>query len=365
MSVETPSGAVDVNDPEVRAQVGERLQERVVEITRGEGGGNNRLYRVLCAGGACYALKDYFRPEGPLLGRLRGEFGGLEFLWERGLRKTPRPVSADLEAGYALYSWVEGARPKPESLGVAEVDAGLDFLEELRGLCLAAAGAELPRAAEACFSLCELRENLAQRMARLEGFVERYAAEDAVYVELGAFLKEDFRPHLERFFTWAEGRYAELGRAPDALLGSEELTLSPSDFGFHNALRVEGGPLVWLDFEYFGWDDPAKAAVDFLHHPHPAMALSRELKTHWFRGFVARFSDPPDLSARIEAAYPLFGLKWIMILLNEFVPKLMQRRAFAEQDRINVTLRRKAQLKRARAWLQRLRTEHGKFPFSE
>ena len=40
-------------------------------------------------------------------------------------------------------------------------------------------------------------------------------------------------------------------------------TLSPSDFGFHNALRTPAGTMVFLDFEYFGWDDPAKTGFGF------------------------------------------------------------------------------------------------------
>ena len=43
--------------------------------------------------------------------------------------------------------------------------------------------------------------------------------------------------------------------------------LSPSDFGFHNALRRPDGTIVFVDFEYFGWDDPAKMMADAMLHP--------------------------------------------------------------------------------------------------
>ena len=43
--------------------------------------------------------------------------------------------------------------------------------------------------------------------------------------------------------------------------------LSPSDFGFHNAILKESGDLVFLDFEYFGRDDPVKLMADFIWHP--------------------------------------------------------------------------------------------------
>ena len=38
--------------------------------------------------------------------------------------------------------------------------------------------------------------------------------------------------------------------------------LSPSDFGLHNALRGQDGQLRFVDFEYFGWDDPVKLVSD-------------------------------------------------------------------------------------------------------
>ncbi len=39
--------------------------------------------------------------------------------------------------------------------------------------------------------------------------------------------------------------------------------VSPSDFGFHNALLDDGGAISFLDFEYSGRDDPAKLDLRF------------------------------------------------------------------------------------------------------
>ena len=54
---------------------------------------------------------------------------------------------------------------------------------------------------------------------------------------------------------------------PFAHSREEELILSPSDFGFHNTLLASDGALKFFDFEYAGWDDPAKTAADFLRQP--------------------------------------------------------------------------------------------------
>ncbi|HRD75978.1 MAG TPA: aminoglycoside phosphotransferase family protein, partial [Hyphomicrobiaceae bacterium] len=49
-------------------------------------------------------------------------------------------------------------------------------------------------------------------------------------------------------------------------LDHHEQCLSPSDFGFHNALS-DAGRVTFIDFEYAGRDDPAKLASDFCCQP--------------------------------------------------------------------------------------------------
>ena len=128
-----------------------------------------------------------------------------------------------------------------------------------------------------------------------------------------------------------------------------ERTLNPSDFGFHNALRRVDGNLVFLDFEYFGWDDPAKMIVDFILHP--AMNLTLQLKLRYVRGLLAHFANMSTLSARLPAVYPLFGVKWCLILLNEFVPVDLARRDFAETESVERGERLAQQLTKARKML--------------
>ncbi len=109
-------------------------------------------------------------------------------------------------------------------------------------------------------------------------------------------------------------------------------TLSPSDFSFHNALRRADGGLAFLDFEYFGWDDPVKLVSDFLWHP--AMTLSAAQASRFARGAHELFAaQDATYGSRLRAYFPLFGLKWCTIMLNEFVADDWNRRQFAGQQR--------------------------------
>ena len=58
-------------------------------------------------------------------------------------------------------------------------------------------------------------------------------------------------------------RAVQLGLALNEPLERMHRCLSPSDFGFHNALIDQRDNVRFCDFEYAGWDDPAKTVCDF------------------------------------------------------------------------------------------------------
>ena len=49
-----------------------------------------------------------------------------------------------------------------------------------------------------------------------------------------------------------------------------------------------------------------------------------------FRAAAERlYGEDPSFRARLDAFLPLFGLRWALILLNEFLPERWQRRVMA------------------------------------
>ena len=105
---------------------------------------------------------------------------------------------------------------------------------------------------------------------------------------------------------------------------------SPSDYGFHNAILKEHGNLVFLDFEYFGRDDPVKLIADFIWHP--GMNLSRAQKIDWTKGAFGIFGNDPRLLKRFISAWPLHGMRWALIILNEFLEDGWHKRTFANDN---------------------------------
>jgi hypothetical protein len=165
-------------------------------------------------------------------------------------------------------------------------------------------------------------------------------------------------PALEGIALWSR---QSLGNLFHEELRNEFKTLSSSDFGFHNALRKSDGRIIFLDFEYFGWDDPAKIVCDFLLHP--AMALSPCLKRRFAASVVRDLTWSSGLRDRVVALYPLFGIKWCLILLNEFLPEQLLRRRFAGLSEESPRQKEAEQLSKARSMLRRILAEYEHFPY--
>ena len=114
-------------------------------------------------------------------------------------------------------------------------------------------------------------------------------------------------PTLAKLKESANQRCSYFGNITSCGLTSFHRTLSPSDFGFHNAIRRSDDVLIFIDFEYFGWDDPAKTISDFLLHP--AMQLNEEHSQMFLSNCTNVFSTTDEnLSKRITSKTKVFLL---------------------------------------------------------
>ena len=130
-------------------------------------------------------------------------------------------------------------------------------------------------------------------------------------------------------------------------LGPDDRCLSPSDFGFHNALVDDTERVTFLDFEYAGRDDPAKLVSDFFCQPEIPVPLD------YHADFIARIADGFGLGekgrARCRMLLDAYRIKWTCIILNDLLPVGAARRAFADEG--SRAARCAAQLAKAEAKL--------------
>jgi hypothetical protein len=307
-----------------------------LQITPFAASGNNRVFAV-SAGDRRYAAKVYFRHPADGRDRLHSEYAFLSCAARAGIHCVPEPVASDARHGIGIYEYLEGRK-----LGAAEIDAdcveqAAHFILQLNQPAVLEAARELPKASEACFSIAEHFALVDGRIARLRDI----GTADAIDREAGEFtraLAGRWQAAKDRILRDARAA----GIATEAVL--EERCISPSDLGFHNALATADRGLCFIDFEYAGWDDPAKLVGDFFSHPAvPVDAVHFERFLNIVTGYSAR---PAALATRARILLPVFQAKWCCIILNEFLPEAARRRSFADPGH-DAAARKRAQLDKA------------------
>lgn len=353
-----------VNDPnkataEIQTLVSNMLSAPVDTVTQLNGGANSQVYRIQTGDGAKYAVKVYFTNEQDSRDRLGVEFNSLSFLWEEGIRNIPQPIAINREEQIAVYKFIEGESIDTSGLTEKDIDDAISFLVQINELRCKESAQQLPTASEAFFTPNDVFQNLLLRLSRLYEVNKEREGRG----ELRSFLMSGIKPYLNIAREWSQRNLTQAHVFFEKELPAEYRILSPSDFGFHNALRGQDGQVYFLDLEYFGWDDPAKTACDFLLHP--AMNLSDDLKKYFVQKFIKAFSDDEKLAKRVEYLYPLFGIKWSLIMLNEFIPEEFSRREHACESDLDIEQLQKDQLMKSRNMLRSVKEIYQKSPYKE
>lgn len=295
------------------------------------GGKNNQVYRVDLAD-QTLVLKAYFQHPGDPRDRLGAEYGFSTFAWSQGVRCLPQPMACDAESHLALYEFIPGRKLTATEVTATRVQEAINFFHQLNEFAHEPDAAKLPAGSEACFRFTDHLHCLERRTERLQQIEPRTEIDR----EAAAFVSGELAPLCGAVLAATRSAARSLRLSLEAELPARDRCLSPSDFGFHNALLTSNGGLKFLDFEYAGWDDPAKTVCDFFCQPELPAPLSCFEK---FATTVAEsLSDPGQQRRRIELLLPIYRLKWCCIMLNDFLAAGNQRRQFAraegdEQDR--------------------------------
>ena len=306
------------------------------------GGRNNRVFQVETRDQSVLA-KIYFRDgRGD---RLRREYEFLQYASGAGVRSVPRPIWADHDRQVGLYEFVKGTKLHLQDIVEGDIDQAGAFY---RAVNLGRANERAKRlegAAEAAFSMGQHLQNVDGRVARLQ----EIETSDDLGAQARTFVQRELVPlwcELRRKVAFECERIGPL----EAELPLTSRSLSPSDFGYHNALREPSGRIRFLDFEYAGWDDPAKLVCDFANQPDMLLppALSRR-----FQAAVVEGDEAPNLlRRRVEWLMPVYQLKWSCIVLNEFLPEGRRRNLFVGNESDDEG-RRQQQLAKSRQMLAR------------
>lgn len=304
-------------------------------------GGNSGVYKLNMKFNRSLKLKVY--PVDSKHDRLHSEYLSTTVISELGDYFVPRPIAKDSSLGVGIYEWIEGEH-LTEHL-YEDIQESLNFLKKLHSIKGNKNFKEIQLASAACLSGIEIERQLKNRVEAFQNV--RYE-----YPQLDSFMSREFLPLMAKLLSHAYEKWPSDSKY-NRRLSMEELTLSPSDFGFHNMIRRVDGGITFLDFEYFGWDDPVKLISDFSFHP--GMELTDNEIDYWLRSAVAIYGE--QISLRLNICRPLYGLIWCLILLNDFRPEIWHRRILADKSKEELKCQTlNLQMEKARRLLARIKS---------
>lgn len=275
-------------------------------LVRLRGGINNEVYR--CGERRFWVIKGYAALKPGLRDRMQAEVEFLQYAAQVAPGFTPELIHVDDDQRCVVLEYLEGesfpeGSPPPETA----VSCAVNFFRQLNTDQTSARKLIRQDAAEGFRNLTEHLENIQQRLAGMGC----------------EHLPSTIKPQAERFLATMRAKYMSIyettadqisnGHLINAIQ-SDERCISPSDFGFHNAISTSEG-VKFIDFEFSGWDDPVKAAIDFILQPRiPVKQGPSPLLTS------INANKLSFLKQRYKALMPILSLKWSCIILSVLNP---------------------------------------------
>lgn len=296
----------------------------VVDFSRISGGGNNRLFKAVTENRNKFLVKEYFPDDRK---RLQREYSALEFLHKSGFSDVPTPHFADETQNYAIYSFEDGETADPKSFTNTEIESVVVFLNKLQRIKPDKKnGAKFTDALFVSRSLDEYADTVLFKFDKFEEslksgeinpkvakLVETYPLEEIVKGTIGKLRNDSFTGKLFKSIK------------------SEDMRLSPVDFGPHNMIMRKNGEPCFIDFEYFGWDDPVKIVANFLTH-EGSKGIPHAQKLHFLDEFKKHSPLPPRVTERVDVAIQLAALDWISILSWGIAPDRVASKKFLDAN---------------------------------
>ena len=282
-------------------------EESLIQL---RGGINNRVYR--CGEGVeSYVIKAYEPAECGKRDRMKSEVDFLSYALIVAPQFVPRLHFCDWDRRCVVLehlngnSYAEGSAPT-----ATDLEAAVAFFRLLNAeIELARKWIEM----DASEGFLSLRAHLANVKDRINSMCVDHlpkAYQDAARDLLLRIKEASEVIHIQTEVLIASGVVSDG-------INASERCVSPSDFGFHNAIRTSKG-VKFFDFEFAGLDDPVKAAVDFALQPRvPVRVMESPLLLamgqHGYK--VNRH--------RLEALGLILRLKWTAIILAILQPVRM------------------------------------------
>tara|TARA_R110001592_G_scaffold175466_1_gene414599 strand:- start:20277 stop:21332 length:1056 start_codon:yes stop_codon:yes gene_type:complete len=297
--------------PEVSQFLKERLRT-AFELEIVASGANNRAYHVSTNNGDFF-LKAFSKHSPSSAKKLISEYRFSEYICNLDTNAyAAKPVDYCLDRLLGLYEFIDGE--EITNCQLSEIQTALAFIDHINLSKNVSSANSLPVASDSPKTLYSFTDLVSKRIKRFN----ELNAEDEETKRCLAFVSV-IEKHLKKIEHDLQFKNDKSWRS-----ALNKTILSPSDFGFHNALRTKHG-IQFFDFEYAGWDTPWKTLCDFFAQPAVPVSLDH---IELFLNNPLMFEVRNNLDV-LPTIYELTLLKWCLIMLNEFIPDTQRRRQFA------------------------------------
>ena len=279
-------------------------KKKVKKIKKIKGQRNSQIYKIIYKNGLTAALKKYPDVTSDNRERMNREYSGLKLIQRNGFRYVSKVLYADPNLNIIILKWINGQ--KPNKISNLDLIESVNFIKTIHKISKKNTKNFPYDAVESCKSLKEITDQIDYKLLKLLKVKNN---------------SRKFRNFLR--FTIMR-TYKKLNNNIKTLkllkLFSKPIPkkyeiLSPSDFGFHNSLK-NSGKIFFIDFEYFGKDDPVKLVSDFLLHP--GMSLTNTQKRIWLKKVSKIFLYDKEFVNRLRFFIPFYAIRWSLIVLNDF-----------------------------------------------
>ncbi len=294
------------------------LQIKKFKLFEIKGGKNNRGFKVI-NNGLSYFAKFYFHDEERNKSRIETESNFFSFIKNKKIKNIPKPINFSIDHNIGIFEFIEGKSFTNENQINEEcVKQAADFFSKINENI--SVKSQMNNASDAEYSL---KGNFSLIESRIEKLKEIKIKHDVdikaknLVIELSNFWNSE---KIKINSEFIKNKFNDLDK--------DQRCISPSDFGFHNALIDENQTVYFLDFEHAGFDDPSKFICDFFLQPK--ISVSMKYFDYFTRYSLINFSNKESIIKRSLLMFPLFKVKWISILLNEFLEENLKRRIFSK-----------------------------------
>lgn len=305
------------------AQLKEKLSFEIKSVTEIKAGHNNKLFQVKSENKKVLLVKFYHQDN---IDRLQREFGAISFLREKGFTNIPTTYFNNSKYSYAVYSYEKGISKNSNELTKKDLDEILSFIIKLQKFTKENVEVNFPFGIKSCVSVKGNIDNINHRLKEFLGYVRsKELHPEAVKQLKGIDPQKIIQKLLEKTLKNIETDLINYR------LKQGELRLSPIDLGPHNIIFRPNNTLCFIDFEYFGWNDPVRIVVGFVNHDSNS-SLPIGKKKYFVESYLQRTCLSENTLRRFDIVTRLNQIEWLTVYLSSIGSRKIESRKFADTN---------------------------------